>query len=168
MTSEQRRDLWNQMSPEQREQWRNARISGEQQRGGVDQPRTDAVTSRPRSVKPMRQRFYERQQGSQMPGAERSAPQRRQLSPEERQLRQQIRGPTKHLPACRRRQQRRQQMRRFLGGLIVLVLASSGPAMATADATRSTGREAAVDARRLCTQRRRGGCLQRADARSRG
>ena len=91
MTPEQRRDLWNQMSPEQRQQWRNARISGEQQRGGVNQPPDGRGHISPEERQAMRQRFYERQQDSQMPGAERTAPQRRQLSPEERQqLRQQI------------------------------------------------------------------------------
>ena len=91
MTPEQRRDLWNQMSPEQREQWRNARNSGEQPRAGVNQSPDGRGHISPEERQAMRQRFYERQQGSQMPGAERSAPQRRQLSPEERQqLRQQI------------------------------------------------------------------------------
>ena len=101
LAQDQRRDTWQRMTPEQREQWRNARTPGERARSGQP-PAADPrgqVTADERQA--MRQRFLEQQGRPPMPQDTAS---RRQLSPEERQqLRQQI-------------EQARDQYRRGNGG----------------------------------------------------
>ena len=152
-------------SPEQREQWRNARIGGDSNAARVSQPRTDAshLARRASSDAPA---ILRASTGSQMPGAERSASSAVSFARRAAAAAPADRGPAKHLPACRRRQQRRQQMRPWLGGLVVLVLASARQQWHQPQLGAQGAKQLLT--RGLCTERRRGGCLQRADARSGG
>lgn len=94
LTPEQRREVWQRMTPAQREQWRDGRPPGERQRSAPpfqsdSRPDMRGQVS-PDERQAMRQRFREQQQG-RSPNLPEGSYSRRQLSPEERQqLRRQV------------------------------------------------------------------------------
>lgn len=98
MTPEQRRDAWERMTPQQRQQWRDSRLDQRQPPAapGAPPPMPDHRSDARGHISPderqaMRQRFHERQQTNRMSQPDQNMPQRRQLSPEERQqLREQV------------------------------------------------------------------------------
>ncbi|MEP6607884.1 MAG: hypothetical protein ABJA83_04325 [Burkholderiaceae bacterium] len=94
LTPEQRRDLWERMTPQQREQWRNARVPEQRdpmkQRLSPEQREQIRSQTTPDERQALRQRLLERQQNRGAPNGPENA-QSRRLTPEERQrLREQI------------------------------------------------------------------------------